>query len=261
MRTFASLPACAAVCAVLLLATIGGAAPAEAQVRMQGRVIAETTEEPIAGATVVLMDLDGRRIQQRVTDENGRFSFFVRRTAAVQLRTTHAGFAETTTPRLHFDEFDVFAIEIRMDPAAALLAPLEVTARSSVRSRMLDGFEHRRTATPGVFFTQEDVEKRKPGYVTDLLATVPGVRLLSSGGGARRTVVMGRAAGNPDCPAQVYVDGLLMNRDSEFAIDDVVSPQAVHGIEVYRGISTVPADFLSSAATCGVVVIWTRRSD
>jgi outer membrane receptor for ferrienterochelin and colicin len=148
-----------------------------------------------------------------------------------------------------------------MDPAAALLAPLEVTARSSLRARMLDGFEHRRTATPGVFFTQEDVEKRRPGYVTDLLATVPGVRLLSSGRGSRRTVVMGRAPGNPDCPAQVYVDGLLMNRDREFAIDDVVSPQAVHGIEVYRGISTVPADFLSPAATCGVVVIWTRRSD
>lgn len=37
------------------------------------------------------------------------------------------------------------------------------------------------------------------------------------------------------------------------------APGLVEGIEIYRGLSTVPAQFLNSDAKCGVVAIWTRR--
>lgn len=259
MRISAWKPVCGVLCALLQ----GGMAvrtPAEAQVRLHGRVITEAGSAPIADARVVLTSLRGRRLQERVTDENGRFTFVVYRESAVQLEASRLGYTSAKTPRLYFDAYDFYQIEIRLDVEATLLAPLEVTARSASRPvSALAGFERRRISAPGVFLTREEIDSRRPGYVTDLLAMIPGVRLESSGRGSRRTVVMGNAAGNPNCAAQVYVDGFLMNRDPDFAIDDVVTPQSVHGIEVYRGLSTVPADFLSPSATCGVVVIWTRR--
>jgi outer membrane receptor for ferrienterochelin and colicin len=67
---------------------------------------------------------------------------------------------------------------------------------------------------------------------------------------------------------QIFVDGFLVNRrmvgvngnrPSDFRIDDVVSPASVEGIEVYRGLSTVPPEFLNPDAVCGVIAIWTRR--
>jgi outer membrane receptor for ferrienterochelin and colicin len=92
---------------------------------------------------------------------------------------------------------------------------------------------------------------------------VPGVHLRSSGRGLRREVYMGRTGDY--CPAQIFVDGFLLNGrsrltgDTEFTIDDAVSPASIEGIEVYRGLSSVPAEFLNPDSRCGVVVVWTRR--
>jgi hypothetical protein len=76
-------------------------------------------------------------------------------------------------------------------------------------------------------------------------------------------VTFGRAAGN-GCATQIFVDGFLVNRGgpggvNDIRLDDVVSPGSVEGIEIYRGLSTVPAEFLNADAACGVIAVWTRR--
>jgi hypothetical protein len=43
------------------------------------------------------------------------------------------------------------------------------------------------------------------------------------------------------------------------SVDDLVAPGAIEGIELYRGTATIPAEFLTPQARCGVVAIWTRR--
>ncbi|MFC1791075.1 hypothetical protein ACFL0I_01235, partial [Gemmatimonadota bacterium] len=83
----------------------------------------------------------------------------------------------------------------------------------------------------------------------------------------RPVVRVGRSA-NRDCITQIFVDGFLVNRRAfgargarpiDFRIDDAVSPASVEGIEIYRGLGTVPAEFLNPDAVCGVIAIWTRR--
>jgi outer membrane cobalamin receptor len=100
-------------------------------------------------------------------------------------------------------------------------------------------------------------------HVSDLLRTVPGVQLEATGAGTRPRVTFGRASGS-DCATQIFVDGFLVNRGgpggvNDIRLDDVVSPGAVEGIEIYRGLSTVPAEFLNADAGCGVIAVWTRR--
>ena len=64
------------------------------------------------------------------------------------------------------------------------------------------------------------------------------------------------------------MDGFLINRREasvlgarpmDYRIDDMVLPSSVEGIEIYRGLSTVPPEFLNPDAECGVIAIWTRR--
>jgi hypothetical protein len=43
------------------------------------------------------------------------------------------------------------------------------------------------------------------------------------------------------------------------AIDDLVHPSLVEGIEAYSGISQLPAQYSGSESACGVVLVWTRR--
>jgi hypothetical protein len=56
---------------------------------------------------------------------------------------------------------------------------------------------------------------------------------------------------------------MLATRDrpgGDIQVDDLVSPLDVEAVEVFRGLSSVPPEFLTPEARCGVIAIWTRRS-
>lgn len=244
----------------LLLAALLLPATAAAQTsRIHGTVIEDESEDPIEGTLVTLLSPDGDELDRTVTDPEGRFRFAVEDREGIRLRGERLGYRDTTTPVLYLEDRSLFEVEVRLSTEAVLLAPLEVVAWSEPSTPYVAEFEHRRRRGMGRYITRETIEERDPAYVTDLLASVPGVRLLSSGRGSRRTVVVGRAN---DCPAGIWVDGMLVNRGpvgADISVDDVVSPESVYGIEVYRGGSTAPADFVDRAR-CGAVVIWTRRA-
>lgn len=230
-----------------------------------GQVIDDRTGVPISDVRVVLTDDRMRPIRSTITDATGRFRIPDVRAGPFFLRAARLGYRATVTPRWRILGGDVLQVELRMDEEAVLLAPLEIVAlRRAQPSSVLDGFRARMASGLGHYITRADIEARQPLVITDMLATVPGVRLESTGSGLRRTVHVGRAGANR-CPAQIFVDGFLYNRptpfgqDQGFVLDDAVTPNAVEGIEVYRGLSGVPAEFLNPSSGCGVVVIWTRR--
>jgi hypothetical protein len=239
----------------------------EAQVRIAGRVIADDTDAPLPNVVVTARSTTGRFLRQVETDAEGRFAFIVQRVGAVVLRANHEGYQASTAPVLEFEGHTSFDVEMRLNPRIVLLAPLEVVGRSVDASPFLDNFRERVRQGRGVFITRAEIERRGPMYVTDLLRDVPGVHLASAGSGNRPVVQMARAAGQA-CPTRIFIDGLLLNptmmtsggpRSDVFRIDDIVAPGSVEGIEVYRGSSTVPPEFLTSDVQCGVIAIWTRR--
>jgi hypothetical protein len=243
------------------------AAPATAQVRVSGRVVANDTGEPLAGAEITARSTGGRFLRHAVTGTDGRFEFIIQRTAAVDLRASHSGYEANTAPTLYFDEHTFFEIEIRLDPDVVLLAPLAVVGRSAGPSPFLEEFRERVKRGLGVYITRAQIERQQPMYVTDLLRDIPGVQLRAVGIGSRPVVAMGRSSGRM-CSARIFVDGMLLNptmmtpsgpRADVFRIDDVVHPSSVEGIEIYRGMSTTPPEFLTADADCGVIAIWTRR--
>lgn len=253
-----------------MLAAVASTAAAQDVVRIFGRVVEEESGTPIPGVDLTIRGSEGRFIRSAVTDDVGSFEVLVQNVDAVKIYASRLGYMDNTTPVLHFDGHDFYQVEIRLDPEALLLAPLEVIARSeATQSPLLANFRQRLASGSGYYITRTDVEQRNPMHVTDLLRDIPGVNLQSSGRGSQRTVRMSRASSR-DCPVQVYVDGFLLTRSiptstgwsaETFTIDDVVSPSSIEGIEVYRGPSTVPPEFLGPGASCGVIAIWTRRGD
>jgi hypothetical protein len=236
-------------------------------IEIQGRVVDDLTGEPVPGATVVILDTYGDRLARRITDDAGEFSAQIRHRAAVRIRAGRLGYQDVTTPVLPFDGRYYFMLEIRLHVDAVLLAPMEVVAHGErmTRSPTFSEFDRRVATGFGSYFTRTDIEAIRPVLVTDLLQRIPGLRLEGSGRAGRRTVHMARSGGvgqgGGDCPVQIFVDGRIMSRagGGTVAIDDLVSPEVVEGIEVYRGLSTVPPEFLAPNSQCGVVAIWTRR--
>jgi hypothetical protein len=248
---------------LLLLAT-----PLSGQVRIVGRVVDDLTEVPLSQAQVSLLARDGLILGRTETDQAGTFEFEVRRVTAVRIQARRLSYRSNTTPLLHFEGRQFFQVEVRLDPDALLLAPLEVIAWSEGPENALHaGFRQRLAMGLGTYITREDVERRQPFLVTDMFRDVPGLVVMGSGTGSRPIVQVARSTGS-NCATQVFVDGFLMNRRlvgrpgmpaADFRIDDVVSPVSVEGIEIYRGLSTVPPEFLNPDAECGVIAIWTRR--
>ena len=253
----------------LLLAAGATGLSAQEPVQVRGTVVDEQTGEPVPAVDIVVRAANDRFIRSVVTDDEGRFRITVHYHPGIWLAASRIGYADNRTPVLWFDDHTYYEVEIRLDPSAVLLAPLEVVSKSRERrSPILSGFDRRVRNGHGYYITRREIEERNATYVSDLLALVPGVRLQSSGGaGTRRVVRMARSAGRA-CPVQLFVDGMQVTRRQSAGIggefygvyvDDFVTPNSVEGIEIYRGLSTVPPEFLTPDADCGVIAIWTRR--
>ncbi len=254
----------------LLLALFTGATSASsAQVQLQGRVLDDATGRPILSARVFLLNRYSKTIGYAVTDDSGRFEFQPREAGRLRLEAKALGYSPAVTPLLWIlEDRDFAGVEIRLDPHAVLLAPVEVVALSPPKgSAVLENAEFRRTHGFGYQITRAQIEKRNPLRLSDILEEAPGLYAERRGSGASgRTIRMGRSPtglGGGDCPVQIFLDGRLATRDvagGDVEVDELASPLDVEVIEVFKGLSSIPPEFLTPQARCGVIAIWTKRS-
>jgi hypothetical protein len=268
--TRTSAPRAALACLLLSMALIAVASgPAAAQRAsidgaINGRVLEEDTGRPIADVWVRVLDAQ-RRVRGSVqTDDQGRFAFPRLNPGPFAFRVARIGYIETTTPYWQVQGGETLDVTVRMHPTAVLLAPLEINARSRSESPLLAAFYRRMDrGLGGTFFSRQEIERRKPALVTDLLVDVPGIRLEGGSTIGERIVTFDRslfAAGGGECHVQVFVDGVqAVGHGSGVALNELASPAGLEGVEVYRGLATVPPEFLTPDARCGVIALWTRR--
>jgi len=110
------------------------------------------------------------------------------------------------------------------------------------------GFGERRASARGIYFTEAEIEQTNANRLSDILRSVPGVRLVCRYSGCR--IRMSRS----ECQPDFFIDGLSANNSTSLEMPLI----GVIGIEIYRTITETPVDFLRGANTCGTIVIWTR---
>jgi hypothetical protein len=138
---------------------------------------------------------------------------------------------------------------------AVVLKGVEVTARRA--SRDLTGFEDRKRRGFGTFLSREDIERRGAISTTDLFRALPGVQVMWDGTGY--VVQMSRATSMGSCPVQYYIDGTPFHSSGN-DLDQIVNPNDIEGIEIYKSGSETPVQFQGAGGgPCGTVVIWTKR--
>ena len=138
-----------------------------------------------------------------------------------------------------------------MQPQAFDLPAIAVSGNRIVLSYgRIREFWLRRKHGFGRFFTREDIERRHPIRVSDMLFTIPGFSVYRIGGTTR---IRSRRSG---CAPRVWLDGVPLFGDED--VDAVVTPNDVEGIEVYSGAAGTPVEFSGGRGSCGAIVIWTR---
>jgi hypothetical protein len=266
-----------------LLCALPLALPAQVVI---GHVIDAEGGQFIRFATLELLDDRAQVVVRANTDSLGAFRVRSWQPGKYRLKTLAFGYATVTSEILELATGDVLDLTVRLAPDAVPLEPITIKGRErhSLAEIALSGYYDRRDAGQrlglGRFFDRGAIARRGR-KLTDVLATIPGVRILHvqncpvplvsmAGNNATRLedirtdqlvrLPTGMEACKPAsvCRANVYVDGVLMALDETISIDQTVPVDWVEAIEVYRRASEVPAEFLSRA-TCGVVAVWTRR--
>jgi hypothetical protein len=125
--------------------------------------------------------------------------------------------------------------------------------------RLLE-FRQRRRAGGGVFLDRAEIERRNPRTLTDLLRTVPGIRVSAGNGGFRFVSThfrrLAQETGDAGaCDMMMYVDGQPFPAGSGDT-DSRIRVSEIGGVEVYVTAGSVPREFAGLTAACGVIVIW-----
>lgn len=263
------LARCKALAALLLLA--GAAVPVAGQDShrfLTLRVSDGHSQVPLSGVRVTLRGVTDR---DWITDSAGHAVLAVAAGQRAELELRRIGYA----PRSLSIEAGAGPLSMHATMLAAVLTLDTTRVLGEAGSAMLSGFEGRRLRGAGsaTFITREQIERQLSLRTIDVVRRAAGARVVDSSGvllvassrGAK-TIIGGAAPGKAlakandlaPCIMRVAVDGMM--REWGFSLDDI-SPKDIHGVEIYPGPATMPAEFsgLRKDAYCGLVMIWTRR--
>lgn len=220
-------------------------APGRAQAALGGRVIDSEMGTPLAGATVQV----GKGGPVVKTDSGGIFLAQNVTPGVTAIEVRQIGY-ELGTFDIRIPDSGVVQGVFPLDFSGYLLPAVVVEARAVALMPRYNDFERRRQRKMGAYLRWDDLKKQGVGSIGDALRTVRGVRMECDQQRFECYAFMSRT---PQCQPTWYVDGVEVHSFHENTpINDV------YGIEIYRGLGEVPAEFAGSNAACGVIAVWTK---
>ncbi len=239
---------------VFIFAVLAPLAGARAQqpprVTVSGSVTDATSRRGVAGVTVWLADG-----LTSATSSDGQFEIRRVPVGVYQVRVSRIGYrAKTLQVPVAADDRRIFVV-VALEPLPIQLEPVVIRGDTNTivaYGRMADFYRRKRLGF-GRFITRQDIERRNPFRVSDLLWGIPGA-WIRYGLYGQPVISFRGYSGLRGCQPAVYLDYMRMPSDFG-SVDDWVLPQDVEGIEIYTGFTITPMEFYGG---CGAIVIWTR---
>jgi hypothetical protein len=215
--------------------------------RLRGQVRG-SNRRPIVGAQVSVL---GTGLQTRSNDD-GEFSLSALPGGTHTLEVRAIGFMPTQIP-VDILEGQSGAADVELASIAVTLDTVKVTAQRLYASRRLLETERRQRSGMGHIYDANELNKRNPYVLTDLLRTVPGIRVIPNRFGLDE-VWMRERRGLGFCRPEFIVDNARMVVDQDFPVNSIVPMNDIIAVEVYANM--VPGEFMSRTE-CGVVALIT----
>lgn len=269
--------------AAAVLGAIALAPPAGAQT-ITGKVVDAASGRPVADASVVLLDKNGRIQRGTLTESDGAYTIVCPSPGTFKLRVGGPGLTTWDSPELKVGADVTLEYEIRVHREG---------------SGVIEAFERRRATHEGIFLTADDIAKRGGNRFTDIFQYVPGLQVVPLPSTERhqavaaddpslqinraKNIIVGyftvritashytgggdagarqRGEADHDCPPVLWVDGQWwgsIDNASDLGPDSRLVPQDIAAIEVYTP-RQLPPELNSGrdAELCGVISVWRK---
>jgi len=230
---------------------LAGSSLASAQSKtasITGRVVTSSNGSAVPGARVFLLNLH----KVVATDSVGRFAFPGLKPGTYRIEASLIGFSPLAA-LVTINEGERKDVEFRTDTLGQLLPTIFVEGEPMPELvKPLTTFERRMAVGHGRFITREDIVRRNPMQLMDLIRFLPGVRSDCRGFSCQVRLNEDRSG----CPPAIFVD----DQRTSIAVLETTPPTDVEGVEVYRGPAETPPELNNETARCGgAIAVWTRR--
>lgn len=217
--------------------------------RVTGKVL-NKYGQPIAGARVELQNT-GAATKTRA---DGGFTLDSLPAGTQTIEVRQLGFSPTEVP-VELSQASPQNVTVKMTEYVPVLSTMRVTAQ---RERGLSdvGFADRKRSGMGYYLDEDQLKMRQTTQFSDMLRTVPGIRVQPAGDGTN--VITSSRDPTGGC-VMFYVDGSPWQQMTPGDLDTYVRPEEVAALEVYNGSTTPPQFTQPGMGGCTTVVIWTER--
>lgn len=217
---------------------------------VSGRVILEGAPSN-AGSRIEVVGTD----KIALTNEKGEFTMTGLPSGSHVLLARHLGFGAETVP-VDLSSREPQRVSLKLPKFVAALDPVLVTAR---RVASLDkvGFSQRKKSGQGYYLGPDQIQALHPNYLTDILRTVPGLRVSYTPTGEVVSSSRGVSSLTGGNCVQYYVDDMPWQSATPGDINDFINGHEVVGIEVYSGPGA-PPQYTRAMSNCTTIVVWTK---
>lgn len=222
------------------------------------RLIVRTEGGIVIDGAEAVVRIDGHESTAR-TGTDGRARFEGLKAGIVEIRVRSIGYSPATLNARIAEGENEFTI--RMLSRGAMLDEIRIVGNRLVSGSHEDFDLRAKQKLANATVSQEQIQKRNPIALSQMLRGISGIRLADSSGAtvaiSNRGVKFDRVTGIVQCVLLIAVDGTVLPS----ANIDAVPPRDVYGIEVYFGPARIPPQFngLRSDSWCGLIAIWTRK--
>ncbi len=186
------------------------------------------------------------------SDSAGAFRLWGIPPGSAVLEIRRLGYRPTSIP-VTIAAGSELSVDVDLAPVPEQLAPVQVRRRPEVYDSRLAGFNERKSKHVGYFVTREKLDRMSSARFVDALRDMPGVSMRTLRGGVVTVSLRGAR-----CAPMFYMDGFpAISGPMDL---DMIDLSGVEGIEVYAGMSSIPAEFMSvvGGESCGVIAVWSR---
>lgn len=235
--------------AVAILIGLGAAREAQAQGAVSGTIIEDGSRRPLAGVEVLLDGTD----HATVTDSAGRYILVGLPTGRRFLVFRMVGYRPVRS-FLILARGDTIQVDGTMVAEGVRLDSITVTGRPVI-SMGLDGFAERRSRGFGKFFDSTELRRRDQMHTADLLGRFASIEI-SRQPGAWLAFNKRR-----NCAFEIRLDGAVIGGGAFMTPPDLRSfgVSSLAAVEIYQTPGEVPLEYGGRNASCGVILLWTRR--